>query len=65
MNPGHPKADPGIFYFLSGSAELGRVKGDAEILEQKSFGSIGLTVYRPRQDLSRWQVDAPLSWWWY
>ena len=65
MNPGHPKADPGIFYFLSSASELGRVKGDAEILEQKSFGSIGLTVYRPRQDLSRWQVDAPLSWWWY
>ncbi|MCC6546962.1 hypothetical protein IT570_07315 [Candidatus Sumerlaeota bacterium] len=65
MNPAHPVADPGVFYFLCEAPELARVKGDAEILEQSAFGGIGLTVYRPRRDMSAWQVDAPLSWWWY
>ncbi len=64
-HPSHPKADPGVFYFLCKPRDLPHVKGDAETLESRDFGGVGLVVYRPNQDLGRWQVDAPLSWWWF
>lgn len=63
--PDHPAADMTLYYFIYRPENDARIVGRFEEVERKRFGGLAVMVYRPKIDLSRWQPDAPISWWWY
>lgn len=63
--PNIPAPDPTLYYFIFKKESIDRLAGDMDRIEVTTFGSLGLLVYRPHEDLSDWHPDAPISWWWY
>lgn len=63
--PDAPKPDPSLYYFLFEYEEADRLAGEYKEIDLQRFGSLGLLVYRPKTPTPEWQVDPPVSWWWY
>ncbi len=65
-HPDAPEPDPSLYYFLFESEDLERLAGKYREVELRVFGSLGVLVYRPTTPVPEdWQIDPPVSWWWY
>lgn len=63
--PDHPENHPGHWYFIHRTVNKERITGEYEVIDRAEFGAISLLVYRPLIDMSQFEADAPISWWWY
>jgi hypothetical protein len=65
-HPDAPARDPSLYYFLFESEDLERLAGNYREVDLQVFGSLGVLVYRPTVPVPEdWQIDPPVSWWWY
>jgi len=64
-HPDAPDPDPSLYYFIFEFEEADRIAGDYKEIDLARFGSLGVLVYRPKNPTPEWQVDPPVSWYWY